>query len=185
MTESASPEDSPTANVGDVAGVDPAALGAAQALMRTLHLQRQLMQRLLAEIDSPETHPGQAMCLRALAANDGIAQRDLAEMLHVSRPTVTHMLQRMEAKGTIERRVDPRDQRLTRVHLTPDGQRLEAHLRVVFAEYVRQTFGLLPESDRRELERLLRALSENAERALHETGVPNPKAVTMKGNAEQ
>jgi DNA-binding MarR family transcriptional regulator len=112
--------------------------------------------------------------VRALAAHDGISQRDLAEMLHLSRPTVTTMLQRLEQHGVVERRTDLQDQRLTRVYLTPTGLGLAEQLRAVFAEHIRRTFGRMPEPDRQELERLLRILSENAAQALHELGAPGP-----------
>jgi DNA-binding MarR family transcriptional regulator len=171
--------------VPDLEGVDPASQGAVQALMRTMQLQRQLMLKLLADAGSQETSPGQSMCLRVLVANDGISQRDLAEMLHLARPTVTTMLQRLELSGVIERRVDPADQRLTRVHLTPTGRKLEENLRAVFAEHVRETFGPMPERDRRELERLLRALSENAERALHPTTAAFPTGASSEGDVDR
>jgi DNA-binding MarR family transcriptional regulator len=154
----------------DLTGVDPVTQGVVQALWRAIQLQRQLLHKLLAETGCPDTGPGQAVCVRVLAANDGISQRDLAEQLHLSRPTVTTMLQRMEKSGVVERHDDPRDQRLTRVHLTPAGRQLAEHLRDVFAEHVGQTFGRMPASDQKELERLLRALSENAELALHDDG---------------
>ena len=43
-------------------------------------------------------------------------------MLHLSRPSVTAMLQALEKSGAIERRSDERDQRLTRVYLTDEGR---------------------------------------------------------------
>jgi DNA-binding MarR family transcriptional regulator len=168
----------------DLAGVDPASQGAVQALMGTMQLQRRLMHKLLAETGGPDTRPGQAMCMRVLAAHDGITQRDLADRLSLARPTVTTMLQRMEKAGQVERSVDPQDQRLTRVHLTPAGRELEAHLRAVFAAHIRMTFGLMSEQDRRELERLLRALSENAARALHAPAEPTAGDVTVPGRAD-
>ncbi len=54
--------------------------------MRTIHLHRQLMLRVFAEQDTP---PGQAMCLRIVAAHDGATQREIGEMLHLAAPTVT------------------------------------------------------------------------------------------------
>jgi DNA-binding MarR family transcriptional regulator len=156
----------------DLAGVDPATQGVVQALLRTMQVQRQLLQKLLTATGCPDTGPGQAMCVRVLAAHDGISQRDLAEMLHLARPTVTTMLQRLEQHGVVERHTDPQDQRLTRVYLTPAGRQLAEHLREVFAEHIRRTFGRMPEPDRQELERLLRVLGENAAQALHELGAP-------------
>ena len=149
--------------------------------MSTMQLHRRLMQKLLVESGSPEMRHGQAMCLRVLAAHDGIAQRDLAERLHLARPTVTTLLQRMEKAGFVTRQVDSRDQRLTRVYLTATGREMEAQLRAAFAEHIRLTFGSLPEADRRELERLLLALSAQAARALLDADPPTTSAVEEAG----
>lgn len=144
-------------------GVDPLSFAVFGAFMRSIHLHRQLMTRLLAQKDS---HPGQVFCLQMLAAHDGISQRDLAQRMHLSRPTVTTMLQRMEKAGSIVRRPDEADQRLTRVHLTDAGRALEAEMRVLFAEYIHAAFDPMTAKDREDLERLLGTVAENTARAL-------------------
>ena len=100
-----------------------------------------------------------------LSANDGVSQRDLADMLHVARPTVTRMLQGMEKAGLVERRADETDQRLTRVYLTATGRDMEKEMGVAAAEYVNATIATLPEDDRRELARLLEELGASITRA--------------------
>jgi DNA-binding MarR family transcriptional regulator len=147
----------------ELEGVDELSTRVFRAFLGALRLHRQLMIAALAEHDS---HPGQAICLRLLSANDGITQRDLADALHLARPTVSKMLQALEKAGAIERRPDERDQRLTRVHLTTAGQKLEADLRTVSAALINETIGALPERDRRQLERLLEALSGNISAAI-------------------
>ncbi len=144
-------------------GVDELSAHVFRAFLRALRLHRQLM---IAALSGHDSHPGQAICLRFLSANDGITQRDLAAALHLARPTVTKMLQAMEKAGAIERRPDETDQRLTRVHLTATGRKLELALRAVSAALINETFGGLSEDDRRQLERLLDALSGNTEAAL-------------------
>lgn len=154
-------------------GIDPLSYRVFQAFVRTLHLHRQLMARTLVEDGS---HPGQAICLRILAAQDGISQRDLARALHLTPPTVTAMLQRMERAGIVERRPDEADQRITRVRLTAEGRRLEERLRGIFARYIGQALDSMSEDDRRELERLLNILADNTARALGSTGAVDEAA---------
>lgn len=144
-------------------GVDELSCEVFRSLHATLRLHKQLMTRTLA---AHGTHPGQAICLRLLAAHDGITQRDLADALHLSRPTVSKMLKGLEKAGEIERRPDAADQRLTRVFLTAGGRALELDLRGVSAGYVNETIGALPEDDRRELARLLEELGASISRAL-------------------
>jgi len=106
------------------------------------------------------------MCLRILADQDGTSQRDLADILHLSRPRVTGILQGMERAGAVVRRPDQQDQRLTRVYLTADGRSLAKEVQAVFTASLHQTIGAMSEEDRAELERLLCILAENTSRAL-------------------
>jgi DNA-binding MarR family transcriptional regulator len=147
----------------DPQGVDPLSYRVFSAYMRSLHLHRQLMGKLLTGQDS---HPGQAFCLRMLAANDGVSQRDLAEAMQLSRPAVTTMLQRMQKAGLIVRRSDQTDQRLMRVYLTDDGRALADQMLATFATYISSAFDSMSAQDRQELERLLGILAENTTAAL-------------------
>ncbi|MBN1193122.1 MAG: MarR family transcriptional regulator [Coriobacteriia bacterium] len=146
-------------------GVDPLSADVFRAFKRSMILNRHLMMSRFAPED---THPAQAGCLLVLSQADGISQSVLADILHVSRPTVTTMLQRMEAAGTVERRTDESDQRVTRLFITTAGRELAARMRDVHAEIINDTFGCLSEDDRRELLRLLDSLNERAAAKLRE-----------------
>jgi len=138
-------------------------MGVLDAFMRAVAAHRQLMFTAFAQEGA---HPGQAFCLKILAGRDGISQRELAGALHLSAPTVTAMLQRMERAGTVERRPDAADGRVTRVHLTPLGRASELELRRVVGGAVGSVLDGIPESDRRELERLLCVVADRAASAL-------------------
>lgn len=142
----------------DLEGVDPCSARVFGAFMRAMHLHRQLMLHVFAEQQTP---PGQAMCLRIIAAHDGATQREIGEMLHLSAPTVTSMLKRMEHLGTIAREADPEDQRVTRVRLTPAGRALDGELRGILAHSLGQILDSMTEDDRRQLAGLLDALAEH------------------------
>jgi DNA-binding MarR family transcriptional regulator len=149
-------------SLADLEEVDELSARVFRAFLTTLRLHKQQMMKALS---AHGMHPGQAICLRSLAAHDGITQRDLAETLHLARPTITKMLQSLERAGVVERRPDLDDQRLMRVYLTDRGRDLEAEMRTVAAEYIGATIGTLPENDRRELARLLEALGDSFARA--------------------
>jgi len=137
--------------------VDELSASVFRGFMRVLHLHRQYMFRAFAVHGA---HPGQAICLRLLAAHDGITQCDLAREMHLARPTVTKMLQAMEREGLVERRPDERDQRLMHVHLTPAGVERAKDVFRAAADYVDKVIGRLSEDDRRELVRLFDALAD-------------------------
>jgi len=54
-----------------------------------------------------------------LTRQPGISQKELAEFLEVEPITVARLVDRLEARGMVERRPDPRDRRIWRLHLLP------------------------------------------------------------------
>ena len=66
--------------------------------------------------------------LRTLFEEDGITQAELSERVGMERPTVTAVLDTMEALGIVERRTHPTDRRKTNVMLTRKGERLREPL---------------------------------------------------------
>ena len=105
----------------ELADLDEASVALFRAFGNALRLHRQFMTGALGESD---VHPGQGICLNVLARHDGIAQRDLAEAMHVAPPTLSRMLRSMET-GRPRRASRGRvDQRLTRVYLSDAGRAL-------------------------------------------------------------
>jgi DNA-binding MarR family transcriptional regulator len=54
-----------------------------------------------------------------LERQPGLSQKELAELLEVEPITVARLIDRLEARGMVERRPDPRDRRIWRLHLSP------------------------------------------------------------------
>lgn len=71
------------------------------------------------------SQPGAHLVMSRLAVCDGITQLDLVRATHLSPPTVSVILQKMEAEGLVERTADPQDRRAVRVTLTADGRALD------------------------------------------------------------
>jgi DNA-binding MarR family transcriptional regulator len=82
--------------------------------------------RLAYHLRTPATRSGVTPTrLAALAAlarfPDGIRQGDLAELMNVSAPSMTRLVEIMSEAGWIERRRDPADQRCLVLALSPVG----------------------------------------------------------------
>jgi DNA-binding MarR family transcriptional regulator len=148
--------------------IDGATMEAFRAFKRAMMLHRRLLMSTFAE---ESMHPAQAGCLQALAHRDGMSQSDLAEMLHVSRPTVTTMLQRMDGAGVIERRADESDSRVTRVYLTEAGRALADRMHAGFVDMLNLSMGSMSDADTREFTRILSAVNDHVESVLKERGV--------------
>lgn len=54
-----------------------------------------------------------------LERQPGLSQKELSELLEVEPITVARLVDRLETHGMVERRPDPRDRRIWRLHLLP------------------------------------------------------------------
>ena len=97
----------------------------------------------------------QALILFRLWQEDGIPQRVLAEDLHITPPTASGTLRRMERDGWIARRRDKTDQRMVRVYLTSKSKRLREEAHASFRALDNEMAAMLSEA---ELETLRQSL---------------------------
>lgn len=64
----------------------------------------------------------QWIILKRLDHTPGLSQNELAALIEVEPITVGRLVDRLEARGLVERRNDPRDRRIHRLHLTPKSK---------------------------------------------------------------
>jgi len=69
-----------------------------------------------------------------LERQPGLLQKELAEVLEVEPITVARLVDRLEARGMVERRADPTDRRCWRLHLTDQSRPLMAEIGVQLEE---------------------------------------------------
>ena len=127
-------------------------------LMRVARAHRTMAASMLSRVG---LHPGQEALLMELWDQDGRTQANLAAALGVEPPTVTKMLQRMEATGLVQRRPDPTDRRAMRVFLTTKGRRLRGRVEKIWADLEERTVGDLSDRQRSSLRSLLTTLESN------------------------
>ncbi|MBK1625162.1 hypothetical protein CKO32_16510 [Afifella marina DSM 2698] len=133
-------------------------------LVEAAKLCRALLGIELAEIG---IHPGQDKLLRALYGNGEHSPSSLSKELRVRPPTVSKMLERLEAGGLIERDSHRSDHRRSIVRLSRDG---EATLDAIDAVWKRlaeiATRDFSPET-LRSAAAILGQMEENLATALH------------------
>ena len=66
-------------------------------------------------------HRGQGRIISLLRARDGISQKELAELLNIRPPSLSEVLDKLEANGLIERRQHEDDKRVSNVFITEKG----------------------------------------------------------------
>ena len=112
-------------------------------LNKVCGLRHRRMHELLDELG---LYRGQPLMLRALWAGDGVTHSALAGQLGKSPATITKTVKRMEKTGFVERKPDPRDERLSRVYLTAAGRNVQAAVEQVWQDFEQQACdGFSPE----------------------------------------
>jgi len=123
-----------------------------QLLSRVCRLSRE---RLRVKMEAIGLHCGQGFVLSYLWHNDGIPSAKIARALRISPATVTNMIKRMERGGWIERRPDPDDQRVVRIHLTDKALSLKEEIRRSFRELEEEITDVLTDGEEEALRDLL------------------------------
>ena len=72
----------------------------------------------------------QWVILWQLERQPGLSQKELAEIMDVEPITVARLVDRLAARGMVERRDDPADRRIWRLHLLPPAHPVLDHMRV-------------------------------------------------------
>ena len=89
--------------------------------MLVARARRALRREFEARIAAYEVTVPQVYVLRSLAEGDGKTIRELSKLTCSDGPTLTSLLDRMEAKGLISRRRDTSDRRVIRIYLNERG----------------------------------------------------------------
>jgi len=89
----------------------------------------------------------QCVILMRLQKQPGICQNDLAGLCEVEPITVARLIDRLEANGLVERRADPSDRRVHRLHLQPAAGPILAEITRFRADATNRFKAGVPEAD--------------------------------------
>jgi DNA-binding MarR family transcriptional regulator len=128
------------------------------ALVRAARAHRSAAAELLSQVG---LHPGQEALLMELWRQDGCTQAELAEALAVEPPTITKMLQRMEAAGLVQRKPHPDDRRAQRVYVTARGKRLQQRVDRLWGQLAARSVAGLSDRQQAALRSLLGTVTDN------------------------
>ncbi len=108
--------------------------------------------RALKELDMT---PAQFSVMKIVAANPGIAQARVAEVLCIERARLVQMLDRLEAPRLIDRTRSAIDRRSHALHLTAEGARVLERLQERIAAHERNVVARIGAKGKSDLLRLL------------------------------
>lgn len=86
--------------------------------------------------------------LMQLARREGLTQSELADLLDVERITLCRMVDRLAEAGLVERRADPQDRRVWRLHLRPRAHAIVGQLTSIGADIEEEVLSALEPGER-------------------------------------
>ena len=116
------------------------------------------------------------MILVRLERQPGMSQNELAALVEVEPITVGRLIDRLEARGFVERRHDASDRRIWRLHLTPAARPKLSQLRRLGDVTRGEALAEVPEADTERLLKTLQTLKANLTDAC-DAPVAGPKRV--------
>ena len=127
-------------------------------LHRLIHMSKfQAYKRL----DDFDLKPSQAGILFVLSCNGKLSQRELAERIGITPPSMTVALRKMETRGYIEKEPDEKDQRIIRILLTEKGESCVEDIRTVMDEMEEVLYQNMTQEEKMLLRRLLLQMQDN------------------------
>lgn len=123
-----------------------------------LRRAQQLHVAAWTRIVSTEISSVQYAVLAVLDQDGPMSQRELCDAVDLDRSTIADLVARMERRGLLARRGDPRDGRRKTVALTEHGAAERERLRPLVARVEQELTGALPAATREQLRTALRAL---------------------------
>lgn len=115
-------------------------------------------QTFAGRIGELDLHPAQFRVMNAIDAAEGQSQQAIAEAIGAPASRMVAIVDELEQRGLVERRPDPEDRRVRRLHLTGDGHELLGRGRKIALETEEQIAGPLTRADRDRLTALLQQL---------------------------
>ena len=139
---------------------DPLAHRALEALVRA---EATLTRRLAADLDRiGVSATGFAMLVLLTSAGGELELRAIRRRLAASKATATEVLDTLEGRGFVNRSRLESDRRAVSVALTAAGKNLVTYAFPAHAERVREVFGGLDETEKRQLAEICRKLDKAA-----------------------
>ncbi len=102
--------------------------------------------------------------LALLQERDGITIGELSDESLIERTLLSRVLQRLERRGLVRRRLDARDKRRTVIHIEAEGVELFEKILPIGRRQIERAIRGLPAADLRRLKALLLQIMDNVDR---------------------
>ena len=87
--------------------------------------------------------------LNQLASSGTMSMTDASEKLHISKPAVTHLVDRLEKSKLLRRAPHPNDRRVYLLEIQPKGKKIARKIQAHVLQYLLKTLNKFTASERR------------------------------------
>ena len=134
-------------------------------ISRIKQVNTRLLNKFLAQKNITAFNGEQGRILHVLWENDGISNRELSKKSGLTMSSLTTMLERMEEKKLLERRVDENDKRKILIFLTDYAKSLKSEYDEISDKMTEISFEGISDEERLAFEATLEKVLHNFERA--------------------
>ena len=137
-------------------------------ISRIKQVNTRLLNKFLAQKNITAFYGEQGRILHVLWENDGISNRELSKKSGLAMSSLTTMLERMEEKKLLERRVDENDKRKILIFLTDYAKSLKSEYDEISDKMTEISFEGISDEERLAFEATLEKVLYNFEKAEQE-----------------
>lgn len=137
-------------------------------ISRIKQVNTRLLNKFLAQKNITAFNGEQGRILHVLWKNDGISNRELSKKSGLAMSSLTTMLERMEEKKLLERRVDENDKRKILIFLTDYAKSLKSEYDEISDKMTEISFEGISDEERLAFEATLEKVLYNFEKAEQE-----------------
>ncbi|KKB73652.1 MULTISPECIES: MarR family winged helix-turn-helix transcriptional regulator [Bacillus] len=123
-------------------------------------LRRSEMSRSFPEMEWKKSEAKALMFLNETTGREGKKVSEISHFLNVTSPFVTQLLNRLEQKGLIFRRMDQADRRIVRIFLTEVGRSAADEVHKKLNQWFGQLVSYLGETESRQFADLIHKMSD-------------------------
>lgn len=104
--------------------------------------------------------------LSQLAVGGPVSMTQISGKLHITKPAVTNLVDRLEQQGLLKRTPHPRDRRISILRIQPRGERLVHQTQGRVLDFVLKAFHSFSASEKKVIARFYNLLSKNMDQQL-------------------
>lgn len=107
--------------------------------------------------------------LNQLAAGGAVSMTDISEKLHITKPAVTNLTDRLETNKFIKRIEHPNDRRVFLLEIQPKGEKIVRRIQTQILEFLLKTLNRFEPAERKTIIKFYALLAQNMEGLLAHT----------------